>query len=182
MKRVPRAGAAIFAAYRWGMSLIGTVAGAPLSRRLVPNRYRTVVARSFSAGLRRGRARGTNEPETDQRGHAESDALAVWQGADTAGLVDPNDTGSAGAVVLAEIDRLFVQAFALVGEGIAGATHALLAADREAAKQLMHRDELIDQLSQQIAHLAQDRLVAGQGSLQERRELLAVLRMLPDLE
>jgi phosphate transport system protein len=86
------------------------------------------------------------------------------------------------AAVLAEIDRLFVQAFALVGEGIAGATHALLAADREAAKQLMHRDELIDQLSQQIAHLAQDRLVAGQGSLQERRELLAVLRMLPDLE
>jgi phosphate transport system protein len=46
----------------------------------------------------------------------------------------------------------------------------------------MHRDELVDQLSHQIAHLAQERLLTGEGPLQERRELLAVLRMLPDLE
>jgi hypothetical protein len=32
-----------------------------------------------------------------------------------------------------EIDRLFAQVFALVGEGIAGATHALLTGDRDAA-------------------------------------------------
>jgi phosphate transport system protein len=164
------------------MSLIGTVASAPLSRSLVPNRYRTVVARSFGAGLRRGRSRSTDESRPASGGSAESGPQTVWQGADTAGLVDPTDIGSAGAVVLAEIDRLFVQAFALVGEGIAGATHALLAADREAAKQLMHRDELVDQLSHQIARLAQERLLTGEGSLQERRELLAVLRMLPDLE
>ena len=53
----------------------------------------------------------------------------------------PSDIGSGDETseafetsVLAEIDRLFVQAFALVGEGIAGATHALLAGDREASR------------------------------------------------
>jgi phosphate transport system protein len=84
--------------------------------------------------------------------------------------------------VLAEIDRLFVQAFALVGEGIAGATHALLAGDREAAKELVQRDEVVDKLTHDIGALAQGRLVSGQGSLEERRELVAVLRMLADLE
>ncbi len=39
-----------------------------------------------------------------------------------------------------EVDRLFAQAFGLVGEGIAGATHALLAGDRDAAKELVKRD------------------------------------------
>ena len=38
-----------------------------------------------------------------------------------------------------EVDRLFSQVFALVGEAIAGATHALLAGDRDAAKELVKR-------------------------------------------
>lgn len=84
--------------------------------------------------------------------------------------------------VLLEIDRLFVQAFALVGEGIAGATHALLAGDREAAKELVQRDEVVDRLTHDIGGLAQSSLVSGKGSVEERRELIAVLRMLTDLE
>jgi len=84
--------------------------------------------------------------------------------------------------VLDEIDRLFIQAFALVGEGIAGATHALLAGDRDAAKALVQRDEMVDRLTHDIAVLAQERLVAGAGSVDERRELIAVLRTLTDLE
>jgi phosphate transport system protein len=83
---------------------------------------------------------------------------------------------------LTEIDRRFVQVFALVGEAIAGATHALLAGDREAAKELVARDELVDSLSHDIAALAQVHLVTGDSTAQERRELVAVLRMLPDLE
>jgi phosphate transport system protein len=140
------------------------------------------VARSFGTGLRRGRSRTATGADAGPGDDVESGPVAVWQGADTAGVLTASEVESAGVAVLAEIDRLFVQAFALVGEGIAGATHALLAADREAAKQLMHRDELVDQLSHQIAHLAQERLLTGEGPLQERRELLAVLRMLPDLE
>lgn len=87
-----------------------------------------------------------------------------------------------GAVTLAEIDRRFVQVFALVGEAIAGATHALLACDREAAKQLMARDDVVDESIAAITALAQEELVAGCTTEQQRRELVAVLRMLPDLD
>ncbi|MGH9045047.1 MAG: phosphate signaling complex PhoU family protein [Acidimicrobiales bacterium] len=81
-----------------------------------------------------------------------------------------------------QIERSFVQAFALVSEGIAGATHALLAGDREAAKELVQRDEVIDRLTHDIAALAQARLVSSDGTADERRELVAMLRMLTDLE
>jgi phosphate transport system protein len=81
-----------------------------------------------------------------------------------------------------EIDRLFAQVFALVGEGIAGATHALLAGDREAAKQLVQRDEVVDQIISEISQSVQHQLVHGETTSEERRELVAILRMLPDME
>ncbi|HMD44701.1 MAG TPA: PhoU domain-containing protein, partial [Acidimicrobiales bacterium] len=83
---------------------------------------------------------------------------------------------------LTEIDRVFVQVFALVGEAIAGATHALLAGDREAAKQLVQRDEMVDMLTHRIADMAHNELVTGETTIEERQVLVAVLRMLPDLE
>ena len=81
-----------------------------------------------------------------------------------------------------EVDRLFAQAFALVGEGIAGATHALLAGDRDAAKELVKRDEVIDKLIGQISTTVQQQLVHGETTPDERREFVAILRMLPDME
>ncbi len=81
-----------------------------------------------------------------------------------------------------EIDRLFAQVFALVGEGIAGATHALLAGDREAAKILVQRDEVVDRIISEISQSVQHQLVYGETSADERRELVAILRMLPDME
>lgn len=87
-----------------------------------------------------------------------------------------------GSEVLAEIDRRFVQVFALVGEAIAGATDSLLTCDREAAKQLMARDDIVDESIAAITALAQEELVVGRTTEQERRELVAVLRMLPDLD
>ena len=47
---------------------------------------------------------------------------------------------------LDEIDQKVVQLFALVSEGLSAATDAFLAGDREAAKQLMDRDKVIDSL------------------------------------
>lgn len=94
---------------------------------------------------------------------------------------DPGSERSA-AEVLAQIDRMMVHVVALVGEAIAGATHALLAGDREAAKHLMARDDLVDEQITAITALTQHRLVAGQGTQAERAELVAVLRMLPDLD
>ena len=81
-----------------------------------------------------------------------------------------------------EVDRLFAQVFALVGEGIAGATHALLAGDRDAAKELVKRDEVIDKLIGQISSSVQLQLVHGETTADERREYVAILRMLPDME
>jgi phosphate transport system protein len=81
-----------------------------------------------------------------------------------------------------EVDRLFAQVFALVGEGIAGATHALLAGDREAAKLLVQRDDVIDQIIRDIGHSVQQQLVHGETTSDERREMVAILRMLPDME
>jgi len=96
--------------------------------------------------------------------------------------VSPPGPGHNHSPALLEIDRLFVQVFALVGEGIAGATHALLSADRQAAKELVQHDELVDAHIVRIGQLAQERLVDGETTSAERRELVAVLRMLPDLD
>src|ERR1700733_1082684 len=81
-----------------------------------------------------------------------------------------------------EVDRLFAQVFALVGEGIAGATHALLAGDRQAAKELVQRDEVIDRIISEISQTVQHELVHGETTAEDRRELVAILRMLPDME
>jgi len=81
-----------------------------------------------------------------------------------------------------EVDRLFSQVFALVGEAIAGATHALLAGDRDAAKELVKRDEVVDKWIGQISATVQEQLVQGETTADERREYVAILRMLPDME
>jgi phosphate transport system protein len=94
--------------------------------------------------------------------------------------MDPNGTERSPS--LPRIERIFVQVFALVGEAIAGSTHALLTGDREAAKHLMERDELVDPLTCQIAELVQAQLLSDDTDVHERRELVVVLRMLPDLE
>ncbi len=84
--------------------------------------------------------------------------------------------------VIPEIDAALAQIFALVGEGIAGATHALLASDREAAKELVAQDELIDDLIFNLNSIVEDALIGPGRRADERRELIVILKMLPDLE
>ncbi len=84
---------------------------------------------------------------------------------------------------LAQIDRLVLQLFAMVGENVAGATHALLSGDREAAKVLADRDEVVDTLYREIEHQTLEQLtVGGITSPADLRFLVTVIRMLPDLE
>jgi len=83
---------------------------------------------------------------------------------------------------LANINDKVLQLFALVSEGLSGATDALLAGDRDAAKVLIARDELIDTL-----HLDVDNLVLRQLTLQspmadDLRFLLCVMKIVPELE
>ncbi len=80
------------------------------------------------------------------------------------------------------IDREIVRLFALVGEGVAGATHSLLAGDREAARTLADSDEVIDSLYREVEQLAQRQLAQRSTGPEELRYLIAVLRMLPELE
>ncbi len=81
------------------------------------------------------------------------------------------------------IDRKVLQLFALVGESMAGATHALLSGDRETAKALADRDAVVDQLYHDIEELGLQQLtVAGITSPKDLRFLVTVIRMLPDLE
>jgi phosphate transport system protein len=80
------------------------------------------------------------------------------------------------------IDELLIQLFALVGEAIAGATQSLLAGDRETAKIIVERDEQVDELGRQAIALIESELLLSGRSREERRELIALLRLIPDIE
>ncbi len=76
-----------------------------------------------------------------------------------------------------------VRIFALVGEAIASATHALLANDRELAKRIVEQDVVIDNLVIQLISTAEDRLLdSADLDIEGRRELLILLRILPEIE
>jgi len=106
-------------------------------------------------------------------------------------VTNPRDpeTGLSGVPLQTEpedaidrIDREMIQLFALVGEGVAGATDSLLSGDRETARILADSDEIIDVLYREIETLTQHQLVDGSAGQEEMRYLVAVLRMLPEVE
>ncbi|HXX91865.1 MAG TPA: PhoU domain-containing protein [Acidimicrobiales bacterium] len=100
-----------------------------------------------------------------------------------AGAPEPGDVAPDEVTEgLERIDREIIQLFALVGEGVAGATHSLLAGDREAARVLAESDEMIDTLYRRVEELAQRQLAQRATGPDELRYLVAVLRMLPELE
>jgi phosphate transport system protein len=83
---------------------------------------------------------------------------------------------------LDEINDKVVQLFALVGEGIAAATEALLSGDRDAARLVVERDCLIDSLYRDIEHLVNQELALQNPVATDLRFLLSVLRIVPELE
>ena len=92
------------------------------------------------------------------------------------------DEGDEVAKSLERIDREVIKLFALVGEGVAGATDSLLSGDREAARVLAESDDAIDTLYREVEQLAQSQLALRATGPEELRYLVAVLRMLPELE
>jgi len=80
------------------------------------------------------------------------------------------------------VDRHVIQLFALVENAVAGATHALVSADREAARSLVAADADIDDLYQELEATVQGRLLDRPSNPEETEYLLAVLGMLPELE
>src|SRR5476649_2562800 len=82
-----------------------------------------------------------------------------------------------------ELRQQTVQVFALVGEAIAGATHALLANDRELAKRIVDQDVMIDDLVDDMITTAETRLlVESTLSIESRRMLMTLIRILPEIE
>lgn len=83
---------------------------------------------------------------------------------------------------LEAIDQQIVELFALVGDGLAGATDALLADDRAAAIALVERDKLIDGLYKDVEAMVVRDLALQAPVAEDLRFLLAVLRMVPEIE
>jgi len=83
---------------------------------------------------------------------------------------------------LAEIDRKVVQLFALVAEGLAKATDAFLSGDRDSARELVARDELIDSLYHDVEELVQHQFALQSPMARDMRFLLTILRIVPELE
>ncbi len=83
---------------------------------------------------------------------------------------------------LDEINGKVVQLFALVGEGLAAATDAILAGDREIARALVERDDLIDSLYRDVERLVNNELARQAPVAADLRFMLSVLRIVPELE
>ena len=82
-----------------------------------------------------------------------------------------------------QIRPQIVQIFALVGEAMAGATHALLSGDRELAKRVVDKDIAIDNLVNSIVVTAETQLLENDAlNIADRRRLLTLLRILPEVE
>jgi phosphate transport system protein len=83
---------------------------------------------------------------------------------------------------LAKINQQVIELFGLVSEGLAGATDALLAADRDAARGLVARDQMIDALYRDVEELVQRQFALQAPMARDLRFLLSVLRIVPELE
>ncbi len=86
------------------------------------------------------------------------------------------------AQYVSQVDRKVIQLFALVGDAATGATHALLAADRGAASTLIAREEEVDALYRGVEASVQDYIASQRCPPELLRYLIAVLRLLPELE
>lgn len=92
-------------------------------------------------------------------------------------------SGDGESVVTEAIRQRTVHLFALVGETISAATLALLGGDREAGKTAVARDEEIDRLARELIVEVQSLLLSEPApSVQDREELLTLLRILPEVE
>jgi len=94
----------------------------------------------------------------------------------------PDELRTAFHRELEEIDRQVVQLFGLVSEGLAGATDALLAGDRESARALVARDRIIDDIYVEVEDLVQSVIALQSPMAEDLRFLLSVLRIVPELE
>lgn len=83
---------------------------------------------------------------------------------------------------LEKLDEEVLRIFTLVREALAGATEIFLATDRDAARALVARDQLIDALHRSLEEAVLAELIRPNGDPDRQRRLLVILRILPELE
>ena len=83
---------------------------------------------------------------------------------------------------LADIDERIEQLFAMVTEGLAAATDAVLAGDRDVIRVLSERDTAVDQVQRDVEALVDEVLTRQSPVAEDLRLLLSVLRIVPELE
>jgi phosphate transport system protein len=81
------------------------------------------------------------------------------------------------------VDEPVLQMFTLVRDAVSSATEIFLAGDREAARSLVQRDQIIDALHAKTEKAVVDQLTSGpQADPAYHNHLLLILRILPELE
>jgi phosphate transport system protein len=95
---------------------------------------------------------------------------------------EPQDLRKRFHQQLDDIETTVIRLFALVTESITIATDALLSGDRQAAEQLMERDQVIDRANDEVETIVQTELLREAPMASELRYLLTVLRVVPELE
>lgn len=86
-------------------------------------------------------------------------------------------------LVVEGLDASVLRLFALVRDALASATEIFLSPDREAAREVVTRERLIDALHKQLEDEVLTQLVEVRPEDEHRRrELLTIMRILPELE
>lgn len=80
------------------------------------------------------------------------------------------------------VDEKVNQLFAMVTESLVAATDSFLAADREEARTIAGRDELIDVLEKEIEQLVEKTMLFQAPVASDFYRLLTALRIVPELE
>lgn len=80
------------------------------------------------------------------------------------------------------IEDRVTRLFALVAEGLAAATDALLSGDREAARAVAAKDAEIDELYRDVETLVQREFALQTPMARDLRFMLTILRIVPELE
>jgi phosphate transport system protein len=88
-----------------------------------------------------------------------------------------------GLLNLETLDQEVLRLFTLVRDALAGATEIFLATDRDAARALVARDQLIDALHRNLEiDVLGELMRPGRDDAERQRHLLLILRILPELE
>jgi phosphate transport system protein len=83
---------------------------------------------------------------------------------------------------LLTVEKKVLELFALVTDGITGATEALLSGDKNQVKELVSREKMIDELYSEVEQLILHRISTLDLPSRRLHELITILRMLPEIE